>query len=1169
MYEVRVFGDWQFIFDAFNAIARMSESGVLNYIAAAAFTLTFGWGFVKQMVDDKPNMYFKEMFLGIMMWIFLASPQGVKIDVAILSVNDPSVFAVVNNVPFLAAFPAWLATNALSSVREELQRQFIPVSYASGQGTSDPLNALLKMYNTPLPAEINLGNVQTSGGYDLAKSISNYVRECFIAMHELDGAEPSSPITVMRKSTLDLDFWNTLRVDFNGIGTDVFLNPGGSEFGEFLDCPQAHREIFDELRAPALQAGIESFNENRGITSAAIADGMAAIQGSYGTGPNSYEIQVGLFTAYMVRDGLRNTAFETQVDQMIFQAQRSRVFDKAGEASLFNSISIPVVTALESFSLFIYPIYVILMVVGAAGIKHVGKYFMLIVFVNLWGIMKVFVDFYTISVTEQAFAVVDNPFTFDGMPNTIVELEGFLATAASLNTAIPMFAMFLLFGGVHSMMGAMGKMTQGNVDSKYSAPNISSSMNNGAMDMGDYSGRQSSQTGNMVSSYQNIQSASLGSASVSGQFNDAIGAQSSVSQARSAQASNSFDSAYNTAMTATTNASTGQQFTAQESGAYSEGMKATESLAKNIENSTSLNASESREAAYGLTAGGGLMVGGTGIKGDMAEKLRLQYGDQYSAIEKAANQTSNSISTDKQYANLNQATKTEGNSLGSVLQSGNSEAYSASLKAVDARSEATSVAEDVKSASAVGRNMDLALADAATLGFNSSDLYKQLTEVNEEGSAINSLVKEGYSEQEAQTLVKQQLSDIGVNNADDIEQIAIDKSGSNNFDGTGVGGLMAINDRLSKLSEGEGGENQGVDTVIMGAGYNYVGDELNATSPDTGNFAGNAFKSAGSELTSFGKDFISRNQELDKNQNFIADADGQVKTRDEIKAAGQNAMDVQNAVMDGNRIGEDVKTEIDDTYNGITQDAFEHAGIGTSNMMDNMRAELDSQVAETDRHRNASAFMDKGMMQFASTMVNASNPLDKFGTNLGNGIFNATSAAGKVFDGAGAAIGGAVFNATESINGLYDEFKEKTSFLTQSDSNGPRSVSYAKDYAGSPASSNMYGGNSGGNVIGSGSNGNGAGVSIDPKQKAENELTNYSQQNDGNGFESGNSVSTAQKIETNSGGSYSRVGHTVGDDGQKSGTLYRDFSGDMFRYDGFGMKSYDGLNTDVRLFPKK
>ena len=57
-------------------------------------------------------------------------------------------------------------------------------------------------------------------------------------------------------------------------------------------------------------------------------------------------------------------------------------------------------------------------------------------------------------------------------------------------------------------------------------------------------------------------------------------------------------------------------------------------------------------------------------------------------------------------------------------------------------------------------------------------------------------------------------------------------------------------------------------------------------------------------------------------------------------------------------------------------------------------------------------------------------------------------------------------------------------------------------------------------------------------------------------------------IETSSGNSYTRVGKTVDDDGQQTGTLYKDHSGDMFKYTGTGVKSYDAMNTDVRLFPK-
>jgi hypothetical protein len=94
-------------------------------------------------------------------------------------------------------------------------------------------------------------------------------------------------------------------------------------------------------------------------------------------------------------------------------------------------------------------------------------------------------------------------------------------------------------------------------------------------------------------------------------------------------------------------------------------------------------------------------------------------------------------------------------------------------------------------------------------------------------------------------------------------------------------------------------------------------------------------------------------------------------------------------------------------------------------------------------------------------------------------------------------------------------------------------------------------------------------VKLEGIAKAENELTNFTRENESDGFESGNPISTVSNFETSS-ASYSRVGKTVDDDGQQTGTLYKDsFSGNTFRFNGTGMKSYDDQNSDVRLFPKK
>ncbi|MDC8832866.1 conjugal transfer protein TraG N-terminal domain-containing protein [Alteromonas gilva] len=515
--EILVHGNHEFIFQAINGIARLTTNdGTLVGISATVLVLYLAWGFFKQMMDENAPYPLKEFALGIIMWTFLASPITPKFDVKVISAQDPGLFGVVDDVPLLAALPAWLATSALSSLREVVEDTFMPVVYSGGSGEIDPLSALVKMYNSPPPSRIIYGST-ASEGYDLQKTMNNYIKDCYIADHELDGREPESPIVKMRNTELTEDFIDAIRVSYNGLPTDIYLDENGSSFGTRVSCPDAFNAIKLTLQSATTQNLLEDYFEDKGVRQAAVRDSIALIQGSFGSGVTSYDLQIGLLQSYLVRDGLVGTSYETEVDAMVFQAMRSRVYEKAGEREVFSQISTPVITALESLTFFIYPLYAVLIVLGGMGVKHIGKYMTLLLFINLWGFVKVFVDFYTAISVEQAFeaSATFSPLSFDALPSTILEVEGYLATASMLTTTIPMICMFLLFGGVHSLMGTMKGMTQAKVDGNMGAPTVATSMNAGTRTFADATQQMTSTTGGYSVGHSNLTNSGLGTETLS------------------------------------------------------------------------------------------------------------------------------------------------------------------------------------------------------------------------------------------------------------------------------------------------------------------------------------------------------------------------------------------------------------------------------------------------------------------------------------------------------------------------------------------------------------------------------------------------------------------------------------------------------------------------------
>lgn len=542
--EIRVLGDFEIAREILLGVARLfaNPDGALVTSAPAALLTGFLlWSFLKWGMDNEKAPYpAKEFVFGIAFWlIFGGGPMSPKYTVELTSVRE-NRFQVIDDVPFLAAVPSWLASSFFGSARELLEDNFSPLHYSksSESRTPDPLGALVKLYGS--------GEGILIDPY-VNRSIATYMVQCY----EIEQSLNASPLSFTRNE-LDAmpihNVWDGVKVTYNFLTAKYFTkdNKNGVE----TDCAT----IWSNIKSIVLESTsdfsvkLQSNNAAKGSTNGAIEDASKMIYAaSTHTSPNPLQIQQGLFLSFAMRDGLSQTSMEHWADKMVFEAQRKRVYESAGERTLFLQVMIPIITAIETFSFFIAPVMMVLSVLGGSGLALIMKYLMLVLFINLWGFIKVFVDLFTSITVQRAFEAQSSqdPLAFGAYANTFNEIEGFLSVAASLTVAIPFFAMFLLYGGVHSVMGVMRTLGGGSVDGNNMAPTMSTTMNNGVVQQGDTSWTQMAGSGQFAVSHQGGVDAALGSGNVT---NATSGAFSNTSNTARMEVSNNMQ-AYQRAVT--------------------------------------------------------------------------------------------------------------------------------------------------------------------------------------------------------------------------------------------------------------------------------------------------------------------------------------------------------------------------------------------------------------------------------------------------------------------------------------------------------------------------------------------------------------------------------------------------------------------------------------------
>ena len=266
----------------------------------------------------------------------------------------------------------------------------------------------------------------------------------------------------------------------------------------------------------------------------------------------------------------------------------------------------------------------LLTVLGGMGISYIAKYLVLVIFVNLWGFVKIFTDFFMLLSVYKAFNAdlttnsALQPFSLNNQYHSFLEIENLLSTASTLTTAIPIFATFLLFGGVHSIMGILGKMTGGSVDASNMSPTMASTMNGGRMQMADEGNGMVLSTGAYLNTHEVGTSAFYGTEAVNSQISSAANDvySSALSNVRSQQTSlgNSLNSLFQTASSGSTVVSGGQT----DNYTLSAGVNKANQVAEGITVSGGQGRTESAQGMARLAASAALQLrsGGGGKSAD-------------------------------------------------------------------------------------------------------------------------------------------------------------------------------------------------------------------------------------------------------------------------------------------------------------------------------------------------------------------------------------------------------------------------------------------------------------------------------------------------------------------------------------------------------------------------
>jgi len=450
-YTIYSIGDTEFLFSVLNGIVRIfdtSVSGFASYVAIASFLVLLG-GLMGRVFNDKATPL-KDWIFGLIFFFILAGPYS-KADVQIESVRTGQVW-VVDDVPLFAALGGYLTTSLSHLIAQDFQQSFQSVNGAVF--TSDPLRALQQAHNLGLSQNKIAG---VSEDYDPIGSIQNYIKSCYVAQMLIDDSLISKESEL--KNTSLAEGWDAIKVTTNTLRTTVFLGNGK----ERMSCGTAHASIkvlfFDD--GAKFRAMVDRYFIQNNIDKNTFLDSFnhVLVSNSSGeTAATAYNAAAGIFLNNQLliasSNGNGTAGFYDSVDRERFTARHNRLYTMASERGMWMEMSVGMVTILEAFVFFITPIMAIMLVMGGMGLKAVVTYFGLCLWVNFWPITMNFVNLYTeMAVAGKFDGLGGAAATFGMFDESMTTIESSIAFASQLTAMVPMLTLFILYRGVHTMMG--------------------------------------------------------------------------------------------------------------------------------------------------------------------------------------------------------------------------------------------------------------------------------------------------------------------------------------------------------------------------------------------------------------------------------------------------------------------------------------------------------------------------------------------------------------------------------------------------------------------------------------------------------------------------------------------------------------------------------------------
>lgn len=460
-FTIYSIGDSLFLEQVLIALAMIS--GVPDFEVMIKVGLVIGVFSIaiNAIMKGGKEIEFAHFFVGLLIYLIMFVPT------ATVNIEDTYSGAVrtVANVPIGAAAAGGIISLIGYKTTEMFELAYGPVvPRITETQFAESLSVLNNIRKKATDPAIWKGiNADAGGGnVDVRRSYLNYIKDCTLKKVDLG---------IMKIDDLyNGNIMTVLPFNIHTFGTKIYLEPSNAK-GQYRSCAHAWTDLtaisFSGGETEDALKAVLGFDDNKlAIGETAFGKTTTAISLLLGASvhANTY-LTMALLEPVMAQAAANkyNDLNDFAGATMINQALQQRNTEWAAEQTLFMTIVRPMLAFFEAFIYAIFPIMAFVIVLGAKGIQLAGKYFTMIIWIQLWMPLLAIVNLYIHTAAKANFTsytaiATHNWNSFYALDKTSDIAQHWIATGGLLAASTPALALMLIYGSAVTATHLAGRL---------------------------------------------------------------------------------------------------------------------------------------------------------------------------------------------------------------------------------------------------------------------------------------------------------------------------------------------------------------------------------------------------------------------------------------------------------------------------------------------------------------------------------------------------------------------------------------------------------------------------------------------------------------------------------------------------------------------------------------